>query len=38
MATQETQSNRYLIWTFLGGVVVVSYLLLKVIMWMDGTN
>jgi hypothetical protein len=36
MIAQESHPNRYLIWTFLGAVVVVSYLLLKVIMWMDG--
>jgi hypothetical protein len=38
MATQESQPNKYLIWGFLGGVVVVSFLLLKVIMWMDRIN
>ena len=36
MTTQESRSHRYLIWSYLGGVVFVSFLLLKVIMWMDG--
>jgi hypothetical protein len=38
MATQESDKSRFLIWIYLGGVVVVSYLLLKVIMWMDGVK
>lgn len=38
MGVQETDRSRYLIWAYLGGVVIVSYLLLKVIMWMDGVK
>lgn len=38
MATQESDKGRNLIWAYLGGVAVVSYLLLKVIMWMDGVK
>ena len=38
MATQESDKGRYLIWAYLGGVAVVSYLLLKVIMWIDGVE
>ena len=38
MAAQESDKSRYLIWIYLGGVVVVSFLLLKVIMWMDGAK
>jgi hypothetical protein len=36
MATQESHQNRYLIWAFLGVVVIVSYFLLRMILWMDG--
>ncbi len=38
MATQESHPTRYLIWAYLGAVIIVSYLLLKVIMWMDGVK
>ena len=38
MGVQETDKSRYLIWAYLGGVVIVSYLLLKAIMWMDGAK
>lgn len=38
MATQDSDKSRFLIWIYLGGVVVVSFLLLKVIMWMDGVK
>ncbi len=38
MATQESDKSRFLIWIYLGGVVVVSFLLLKVIMLMDGVK
>ncbi len=38
MATQESRPNKYLIWAFCGGVVIVSFLLLKVIMLMDGVK
>lgn len=38
MTTQQSQPNRYLIWVFLGGVAMVSYLLLKLIMWLDGVK
>jgi hypothetical protein len=38
MATQDSRSGRYLIWFYLGGVACASFLLLKVIMWMDGVR
>jgi hypothetical protein len=38
MATQESHVHRYLIWLYLVGVLIVTYLILKVIMWMDGVK
>ena len=38
MGVQETDKRRFLIGASLGGVVIVSYLLLKAIMWMDGAK
>ena len=36
--TQESRGHKYLIWSYLAGVALVSLLLLKVIMWMDGVR
>ncbi len=38
MEAQETRPNKFLIWAYLAGVAVVSYLILKVIMWMEGAR
>jgi hypothetical protein len=38
MTEESSRPNKYLIWAYLGGVLVVSLLILKVIMWMDGAK
>jgi hypothetical protein len=38
MTAQESRSHRYLIWSYLIGVLIFAYLLLKMIMWMDGAK
>jgi hypothetical protein len=38
MTEEPSRTNKYLIWVYLGGVLIISFLLLKVIMWMDGVR
>jgi len=38
MAVKASPSNRLLMGAYLAAVAVVSFLLLRLIMWMDGAN
>lgn len=38
MDTPESRPNKFLIWGYLVGVAIASYMILKVIMWMDGAR